>query len=522
MLAGLLIALQQGAIDGGARAAWVWEGRVHDAFTGAPMAGVHCELWTEDLYASPRRVAECWTGADGTYALPDDERKGEKLVLRRAGHRSTEVGTPEDELRVFPALEPHEWRVVDLEGRPIESALVRTRQSCRHAIPAVEQASDALGIVRIPDLPPLADGGDLEILAEGRGALGKLAALDAWSLAELALPRRRPVSLRCLDDEGRPVAAGSLRYQSESGGHPLAPDAHGRVRIGSLFDGRDGVVLWRRGDGHELAHELDELPAVGEWTLRFGEPGDEVLDARVVLHSALSEAELRAAAVRLVHEGGWIFHGLGEHEVPAGVLHLVVGAPFSGVREETLRIALGAGEERRQEVTFEAEPRLRLRVPEGTLLVHVEAGEDSITLEPPREPGEELETPVPPGRPVTVFALGRAPHRARLSPWSGTTSLDLATSDARVGAPPSAAETETVELRFRVRSAAGAALTFEAEALALGQRWPDLDPAPEDVLFRLPRDARWEARFRAGGCTTLHRAGRARASSAGTELVLLR
>lgn len=198
-------------------------------------------------------------------------------------------------------------------------------------------------------------------------------------------------------------------------------------------------------------------------------------------------------------------------------MHLVVGGPFTGVREQVSRVSLGPGETRTLEIEVEAEPRLKLRVPEGTLYLHVQAGDDSITLEPPRQDDEVLETPVPPGQPVTVFAQGRAQYRVELAPWSGTTAVDL--GSARIGVAEE--EPELVELRFRVRTTRGLDTAVRAEARAAGRRWLDLDPGQEGVLFRVPRGARWEARFSAEEYATLHRAGRARASSQGAELVLL-
>jgi hypothetical protein len=515
MWMGLLSALLQAGTAGG----WTWEGRVLDAASGAPLAAVRCELWTEDMYDRPRLVADCSTAADGTYALNDSGRQGAKLVLRRAGYRSTEKGTPEDELKLFPALLPHGWRVVDVEGRPIEGALVRTRQSCRHAIPAVEVTSDSHGLVLIPDLPPLADGGDLEVLAAGHGALGKLWLQDAWCFRDLVLPRRRGLTLRCLDQEGRPIAGGSLRYEGDQGGYPLFPDAQGWVRIDSLFDDRDGVVFWRRGQDSGPTRELRELPGAGAWTVRFDDPAPGTCDARIAI-AAEGPGELREARVRLIHEAGWIFRGAGEHELPAGVLQLVVGGPFTGVCERITRVELRPGESQRHEAHIEPEPRLRLRVAADTLFVHVQAGDDSITLAPPREPGAELETPVPPDRAVTVFAQGtRARQRATLPPWSGTITLDLQGAGTRMD--PEEPEAPAVELRFRVGSLRGEPLVVEARMRAPGASFEDLDPAAEDVLFRLPHDTRWEASFAAEGHATLYREGLARKSSSVAEEILL-
>ena len=482
---------------------WTWRGQVRDAFTGAPLGEARCELWTEDLYAHPELVAEASSGDDGAFALADAARRGRKLVLRRAGYRSTEVGTPEAEAWLFPATHSDEWHLVDLDGRPIPGALLQTRQSCRHALPAVEATSDALGRVLVPDLPPFADGGEVEVLARGYGAIGMLDTLDAVGCQVIALPPRRGITLRALAPDGRPIAGGRLRYQGESGGGPLVPDPEGWVSVDPLFEGPSGLLFWRRDERHEAVRQLEDLPSEGRWAVRFGEPPPEILVAQLLLVADLPAELARAANVRILHEAGWLFRGAGEHEVPAGVLHVVVGAPFSGVREEVERLELSAGESARRTIAALPEPVLRLRVPEGTWSVHVQAGEDSITTSPEDE--EPLEIPVPPGRLVTVVAQGAAIRTARLAPWSGTRALDL-------GAPDVLA-VEIVELRFLVRSETGSQVTVAGRALGAGSDWPDEDPDGARVLFRLPRGTRWEASFQAEGHHTLHRAGIARASS---------
>lgn len=518
LLVGLALVPQREAPDGpqdpepaaAPTGAWSFEGRVHDAFTGAALAGVHCELWTEDLYAEPVRVAEAWTGADGRYRLSGTGKRGEKLVLSRAGYRRTERGTPDEELALFPAREPFTLRVLDLDGNPIAGALVQTRQSCRHAKSAVRATSDADGTVTIADMPPFEDGGEVEVLAPGYGALGDLWPPELWDLGELRLPRRRVSVVRWLDADGRPVASGQVRYEGGDGSYLLDPDAEGRVTHDRLFGDRHGVVSWRPGDPKTSGRHLDVFPSTGSWSSRPGDPPEAACSSGVRLVEITPDSTLADGSrslepwIRLLHDEGWVVWGTGEHRVPPGRAWLVVGRNFSGVRERVTPVELATGETRELEAVLEPEPLLRLLVPESTWWIHVQAGDDSVTLEAPK-PGAELRTPVPAGVPVTVLAQGRDVHRATLAPWERETTLDLTTPATRL--VPERAERATVELRFRVRAADGGALAAEASARAAGTQLSDLDPAGSGVLFRVPEGARWEASFAAEGFTTLYRSG---------------
>ncbi len=412
-------------------------GRVLDASTGEALEGVRCELWTEAGFEPCALVATTVSGPDGGFALAGEG--GVKLVLHRSGYRSTERHAALDEdVRLFPAREPFALRVCDLEGRPIEGALVRTRQSCRHAPPAVEARSDAAGLVRIADFPPEADSPEVEILAPGHASLGPLPARTLQGIAELRLPLVRAPVVRWLDPAGEPARAGTLRYEGGSGSEPLVPDAAGRLALADVFAWRDGAISLRAAQDGSCATPVEPatLPSSGEWTVRFGEPpaaepASLASLAALVPQPATGGAGGADARVRVLHEGGWLFLGQGSHRMPAGRAWLLVGAPFSGVRERVLELALRPGEERRVAVVPEAEPLLRLRVPPGTLWVHVQADDDSITLRGPGSDAQELVTPVPPARRVVVLAQdGPRARLAVLAGWSGEASADLRAAGA--------------------------------------------------------------------------------------------
>jgi hypothetical protein len=487
-----------------------WTAAVRDAHDRRGLADVRVELWTEDLYGPPRLVASAQTGPDGVFDLVDPSRAGEKLVLRKPGYGAHESGSSEEEFLLFATGGQRRWRVVDLQGAAIERARLQTRQSCRHAVSAAAASGGPDGSVELAGGPGLFQNGDLEVLADGFGALGKLDLGDAAGLAALVLPHRRGHVLVMLDEQGRPLESGSVRYQSESGGFPLAPDAAGAVRIDTLFDGPNGQLFWRRPDGREAVRELGELPLGRQWIVRFGPPADAACTSALEVVCTGDPALAQRAQVRLLHEQGWVWRGAGKQLVVPGVVHLVAGAPFSGVRERGLRLELAPGASARAEIELEPEPSLRVRLPADTLLLHVQAGPDSLSLPPPEDGARELQLTVPPDRQVTLGTLGRGVHRLELAPWSDELAVSLDRPATLVDLLSAPVAPVRVDLQFQVRTSSlpsGERPPVAAELRCAGQRLQDLDPAPERVHFQVPRGERWEARFSAESHGTLYRAG---------------
>ncbi len=415
-------------------AAEPWLGHVFDGETGRPLPGVACELWTEGLDAPFELVASTATSAAGGFELP--RGRGEKLLLRKEGYRTTVVGTSDDEVRLFPCGQPFTLRVLDLEDRPIAGATVRTHQTCRHAPPAVSGTTDAAGRVSFADFPPAADNPELEVSAPGHGALGQLFPFKIGP--DLYLPRRAPVRLLLLETDGRPLAEKRCTYEGDEGWFAFTTDSTGRAVLESTFVDRNVALAERQaglrrniGDGYPPGRE--------EWALRVDgselpERGMAVL--RLYLDVPIDE-EWRAL-LRVFHDEGWAFQGPGEHGVPAGTMRVVVGAPFSGICERITPLALAEGEERTLELLVEVEPNLEILLPDGYWTVHIQAGDDSVT----RYAHEGvLEASVPPGQPVIVLAQGAEIRRARLDPLWESVTLDLRTSavlvrPARAGGEP--------------------------------------------------------------------------------------
>jgi hypothetical protein len=501
MLALLLTCVQDAAPSKEYR----WEGAVRDAFTDEPLAGVAFEFWSESTGGEPELVASALSAADGRCAQLVTPGRVEKVRLRKSGYRSTLGTLTDEEFRLFPANEPFELFVLDLEGRPIQGATVQLRQTCRHAVPTSRAVSDARGYVSLHDLPPFWDDGELEILAPGYGALGELETADLAPRANVYLPRRPGLALLLLQAGGQPAAPGTCRYDGDDGGYPLVLDAEGRTAIPSLFDDHTGAVSL--GD-----FSLDLPPAGEETCLRFENLGGVERAARLWLELA-SQGELPAGLrVSLLHEQGWLADGLGEHALPAGALRVVLGAPFSGFEPELTRLTLSAGDARMLTLTPRPEPELSIELPEGAWRVHVQAGDDSVTRF--TDGKGALRVHVPAGRALVVLAQGEDVRRARLGPdafgvdggrGGGILRLDLRAPESRIEPPRHPGE--PLELRFAMRSQADRRIDVRAVLRTQGPTREDEDPSPGGVLFHVPANARWEARFAAEGHVTLWRSG---------------
>jgi len=495
MLALLLILVQ----DAAPSKEYQWEGAVRDAFTDAPLAGVAFEFWSESMGGEPELVASALSTDDGRCAQRVTRGQAEKVRLRKAGYRSTLGTLTDEEFRLFPANEPFELFVLDLEGKPIPGATVQLRQTCRHAVPTSRAVSDASGRVSLHDLPPFRDNGELEILAPGYGALGELETSDLAPRANVYLPRRPGLTLRLLQAGGKPAVPGTCRYDGDDGGYALVLDAEGRTSIPSLFDDLTGAV--------SLGSFALDLPPAGEETcLRYENLRGVENGARLTL--ALAGAGERPAGLRVsvLHEQGWLADGLGGHALPAGALRVVLGAPFSGFEPELTRLSLTAGEARTLTLTPRPEPELSIELPEGAWRVHVQAGDDSVTRF--TDGKSALRVPVPAGRALVVLAQGEDVRRARLGPDAfgpDGARLDLRAPETRIEPPRHPGE--PLALRFALRSQTGLPIDARATLRTQGKPREDEDPSPGGVLFHVPANARWEARFAAEGHVTLWRSG---------------
>lgn len=453
------------------------EGRVVDARTGFPVAGVRVETWTEEISRvgrGARLVGADTSGADGIYHVP--VRAGgllaEKVLLAADGYL-TFPGTVSDlELvRLFPLQGPLlRLAVLDLLDRPIAGARITSTYSCAHDVPAFEHRTDALGLARLPEFGLQDHPGMLRVRAPGYGAIKYLSlrrilrAADEQRAGEPAvvrLPRRAPVRARILDGDGRPVANEPLYVVDGDGYHVPFTDDAGRFQLDARYDGSELAIYLLGTQRNEFVY-AGRLPSDREVSLRVDSraaPEDQPMGAvQLELTGIVREGE-RLPLV-LFHEGGWtaelgIEDGVASAEIPAGDVLLLVGGHFSGWREAAVELEVEPGGTNPASSIPAPlrEPVLTLRTPPGearTLIV--QAGADAVELEVPDD--GVVVTPVPPGVAVVASTRGERTRRLELGPLAEDATADL-TLESSLLAPAHLPEPSTTGVHMVSLAAAG-------------------------------------------------------------------
>ncbi|MCE9592553.1 MAG: carboxypeptidase-like regulatory domain-containing protein [Planctomycetes bacterium] len=449
--------------------------RFVDGSNGKPINGVSVELWSEDL-SEPLRVAtllgKVASNREGDASVPlfVDGVRVEKLRVSKSGYASTESGgAPEEGPWFLHAAMPRSFRVLDLEGRPIAGATVRTRQSCEHAVPAVEGRTGADGRVRLDDFPSLGDGAELEVVADGFGTLSH-EVLDDSALAPRAALFGEPIELRLARRPG---------YRLELVDAHGAPMVHRRVTavdgpsVSAWTDARGEVLYpapgFDRGGGFELADVAGrealgafEPPTLG--SIRVSPqnsvaPPDEVTAQVHVVVTGIApgrEPPYGPPRVELWDARGRTTELAFDVRAPLGKTRAVIGHNFSGWCEHSEDFELGPDG---HEVALDArrEGELHITLPARSHFLHLQAGDDSITRADLYD-DEALELFTPPDVPVTLWledADGSA-YSTTLSPLASGETRSVALADACVRRAPSLDSLPMCRTRFEVPRELGA------------------------------------------------------------------
>lgn len=478
-------------------------GRVLDASTGRPLAGVRIEAWTEDWDLPGVLVDEVTSGSDGcfSYRTQREKRRADKLRFSCSGYRST-TRAPSDlgqDILLVPGKAPASVVLEDLRGQPIAGARVTTRQTCAHGPSAIEVFSDAQGRVDLAALPPLDDEPELEVTVAGFEALRTRTPEDAFDVAgepaTWLLGRKRPLRFRLLDPEGRPAADKRVLIGHAPEWSFTNTDAEGRAAFAFAFHwknlllhaplpGRDDTLL------DFASWDCGELLLRQDGDVRNRAPIDS--DAEVVI-------EIAAPGLRfvLLHEQGWRADSKGTHRFPPGNVRLFAGGPFTGFVERTQTFELKPGATTSLSIDAQREPQLSIAAIAGqggepvSVELVLEAAGQSVRF----AHNKTTSYSVPPGVPVTVALTSvRRPFAVVLSPEELAKPLVIEELAGWKNQPP-APELETLEIE--VPAELKELLRVRAQARGtLGHR---CGPGEEGWPIRIERGAAVELSLRADG-----------------------
>ncbi|MBM3990823.1 MAG: carboxypeptidase regulatory-like domain-containing protein [Planctomycetes bacterium] len=479
-------------------------GRVLDATTGRPLEGVLVESWTED-WELPGLLVDAQTSRrDGTYHIlaRREGRHADKLRLTRDGYRSTvrAWGEVYVDILLVPGRANAELVLQNLRGEPIAGAKVTTRQTCAHGPSAIEAFSDAHGRVDLSLLPPLDDSPELEVTADGFGALRNRDAGDVLAVAgetpTWLLGRKRPLRFRLLDPEGRPAANTRVLAGYAPEWSFTHTDAEGRAEFGFAFQDQNLLLHAPLSPGRD-----DSLLDFAGWDcgeLLLRQDGD-------VRNRTWAETDpiVRIEVARpglpfvLLHEQGWRSDSNGVHRFPPGNARLLVGAPFTGFVERSQTLELKSGTTTTLVVDAQPEPELSIGAiagPDGEPMwveLVLEAAGQSLSI----DHNQSTSYSVPPGVPVTVaLPFVRRPFSVVLMPEELSKPLVIEEL-AGWKSQPLERELETLEIDVPIELAG----LLRVDPHARGTRGGSISPGEVGWPIQVERGVAVELALRAEG-----------------------
>jgi len=500
--------------------------RVLDATTGAPLAGVVIETWSEMGVEPTReevRLDMAITGRDGSARVlfVEGEARADKVRLSKPGYASRVVSGSDafhDEVRLYTAT-PFTGRVLDLEGLPVAGALVRTRETCAHAVPATQTRTDALGRFELQDFPPLGDGGpEVEVVELRHGSLYQLDSIDLirqrsiHGTLDMYVARQRPVTLEVIDAHGEPLVGRHVTTKE-------APVTH-------AWTGKDGrCTLLPSLNAFESTYFLCDSPGsseslnaifvdglVSRVTPGMAEGVDKSgrLTVRV---EGVMEGELPPPIVIVPATASFLSARNAEPlELPRGSARVYVGGDFTGWRREVREVAIS---EKMQELVFtpRREPRITVTSSHWKELTRfiAQAGDHSDPNGEAGVSGEATITAsVAAGVPVTIFAEFEdgAVRRASLPPLDADASVDLDAEANLVRSGVPATSEASCALRFAVCDAAGKNLDDAMGRLySSTPAFDSTDGEKGPFTWPMPPHATYRTAFEAPGYTRVYREG---------------
>ncbi len=423
---------------------------------GKPVADAVVELWTEDGVEPMRvamRLAVVRTSPDGSaaYSYTPQGIRTDLARISKPGFASRTTSTSElsDGVELYPAA-PLTGRVVDLQGQPVAGALVRTRETCPHAVPAAETFTDREGRFTLTDCPADEQMAELEVLPTNHIPLGaiqiealrRLQARDGTF--DVHVVERAPLWVRVLDGAGSPMAGRRLvcdeRPRSatwtDKNGYALLPPQKTWDAPLSLVDGIGRSSL-----------PIGCVPRTGSFTVRPLEHQRAVGPGKLTVDVRIPSGSTTMPRVAVIDALGSTFERKEIEGLASGRATILVGQDFSPWQELVLLANIVDGATT-VIASPHASPAVRVLLPEwatkdcwATLLVQAGSTGFFMDLECPIE----ALVHVPSGEEIVVLAtsaLGEVRRVAHAPLQAGVTEIDLRTpaSLVRLGVPAPAEE----------------------------------------------------------------------------------
>jgi len=425
--------------------------RVYDARDKSPIAGATLEFWTEDgekPLSAMTRLAVLHTGADGTgeYAPVVDGIRPSHVRVSRAGYASHSV-TPSDlvdGVELYPAA-PLAGRVVDLDGKPVARAVVRTRETCAHAVSAAETWTDADGRFTLSDCPADPQHAELEVLPREHIPLASLEIRTLRRLQsrdgsfDLHVARKPPIRATVLDESGEAVVGGRIAY----GAKPYCAgwtDENGLVTLCPPPQW-DAPLTWIV-NGETRSFSSASVPDSGVWRMRQYTHGTSKHAGKVKLDFGPDVDASARPRVLVIDSEATNREGFEFTDLALGPATIVVGQSFSPWIEETYSVSVSSVA---QSVvsTPKPAPALDILLPAGSwwATVMIQAGNMGFRVDLDGE--DERRVHVPPGVELVFVAVsgdGEVRRVRHPAVTTGVAQVDLRVPAAlaRAGSPPPA------------------------------------------------------------------------------------
>ncbi len=425
--------------------------RVYDARDKSPVAGAMLELWTEDgekPLGSMTRIGVLHSGADGTgeFTYVVDGIRFSNVRVSRAGYASHSVTQSdlEEGVELYPAA-PLAGRVVDLDGKPVARAVVRSRETCAHAVSASETWTDADGRFTLADCPADAQLAELEVLPREHVPLASLEIHTLRRLQardgtfDLHVARKPPIRATVLDESGKPIAGGRIAYNAE----PYCTgwtDEAGLVIL-SPSPQWDAQFTWQA-SGEARQIPCASVPDSGIWRTRVFTFGTSKHNGKLRLDFGANSDASSRPRVLVIDSEATNREGTEFTDLAAGPATIVVGQSFTPWIEETYSVEVSTVA---QSVvsTPKPAPAVDILLPTGAWwsTVMIQAGTQGFRVD--LEGKDERRMHVPPGVELVFVAVSSTGEVRRVSHppiTNGVTQIDLRVPAVlvRAGSPPPA------------------------------------------------------------------------------------